>query len=85
MGIFSERRRRFRINLILNLYERYLKGLLQPFQYVYQLLILFRQHDAEPDKFSVKTLERGTVTDHHTLADTGIKYLERGQLRLDDL
>ena len=36
---------------------------------------MFREHNAEADKFSVKTLERRTVTDHKVLADTCLKYI----------
>ena len=46
---------------------------------------MLRKHDTESNKFTFKTLERGAVPDHQPLADAGFKYLERGQVWLDDL
>ena len=36
---------------------------------------MFREHNAEADKFSVKTLKRRTVPDHKILPDTSLKYI----------
>ena len=41
--------------------------------------VVFGDHDAEADVFSVEAFERGTVADHEVLADAGVEDVVRGQ------
>lgn len=47
--------------------------------------ILFRKHQAEPEKLSSESLERGTVPDHQLLADQAVKKTGCREGRIQDL
>ena len=46
--------------------------------------VVFGDHDAEADVFSVEAFERGTVADHEVLADAGVEDVLGGQAGLLD-
>ena len=57
---------------------------LNGFQHFQKPGVIFRHHNAEPDKFTVETLERTAVADHKIVFYAQFKYVEGSNIRLQD-
>ena len=54
------------------------------FQYFQKPGIIFRHHDAEPDKFAVQALEGAAVADHKIVFYAKLKYVEGSDIRFQN-